>query len=64
MPPSPRIPGVEGEDGDLQSAEAYAQWGQPHRALATIEPAWHERDAELVDESARLTVPGADPWDP
>jgi tetratricopeptide (TPR) repeat protein len=43
------LQGLEGENGNFQYAEVYAQWGQPDRALEALEAAWRERDAGLID---------------
>jgi len=44
-----RLQGLEGENGNFQYAEVYAQWGQPERALAALDAAYREQDAGLVD---------------
>jgi serine/threonine-protein kinase len=38
-----------GEEGNVQFAEVYAQWGQVDRALAALETAYRLRDSGLVD---------------
>jgi len=44
-----RLQGLQGENGNFQYAEVYAQWGETGRALEALEAAWRERDAGLVD---------------
>jgi tetratricopeptide (TPR) repeat protein len=38
-----------GDNGSLQFAEVYAQWGQPARALAALEDAYRLRDPGLIE---------------
>jgi len=49
-----RLQGLQGDNGNFQYAEVYAQWGQPDRALAALEAAWRERDAGLIDLRSSL----------
>jgi tetratricopeptide (TPR) repeat protein len=49
-----RLQGLQGENGNFQYAEVYAQWGQPDRALAALDEAYRDSDAGLVDLRSSL----------